>query len=122
MSDGLKQPVFSALLELRHKVVAHAADENNRPGDLVQTSLNQILSAHRILVKTAHTVAGTILSEGGAGGLPTPQFDQFEHLDHQFIRPVDADALREFWDGQSRERDEWLLHADSEILEGKPPN
>jgi hypothetical protein len=122
MLDGLKQPTFSALLELRHKAVAHAADENNRPRDLAQTSLNQILTAHRILVKIAHTVAGTILAEGGAGGLPTPQFDQFEHLDHYFIRPADADVLQTFWNDQARERDEWLLHADSEILDGRPPN
>jgi hypothetical protein len=90
--------------------------------ELVNASLNQILAAQRILVKIAHTIGGTILFESGAGGLPTPQFDQFEHLEQPFVRPDDVDALRRFWDEQSDERAEWLLRADAEILDGKPPN
>jgi hypothetical protein len=121
LSQGLDDPNIKGLLELRHKVVAHAADANNRPSDLVYASLNQILAAQRILVKIVHSIGGTILFESGAGGLPTPQFDQFEHLEQPFVRPDDVDALRRFWDEQSGERDEWLRRADSEILEGKPP-
>jgi hypothetical protein len=121
LSKGLNDLNIKALLKLRHKVVAHAADADNRPRDLVYASLNQILAAQRILVKIAHTIGGTILFESGAGGLPTPQFDQFEHLEQPFVRAKDVDALRRFWDEQSDERDEWLRHADSEILDGNPP-
>jgi hypothetical protein len=72
LSQGLNDPNIKGLLELRHKVVAHAAD--NRPRDLAYASLNHVLAAQRILVKIAHTIGETILFESGAGGLPTPQF------------------------------------------------
>lgn len=119
--QGMEQPAIAALLALRHKLLAHAADVNNRPQALAHATLNQISAAHRILSKIAHTVGGTILFESGAGGLPTPQFDQFEHLAEPFIRPADLQMLQTFWDQQSREREHWLLHADQEILEGKLP-
>jgi hypothetical protein len=118
---GLKQPVFTTLLQLRHKLIAHAADSNNRPNSLQQATLNDLLSAHRILVKTAHTIGATLLFESGAGGLPTPQFDQFEHLQHPFINPNNLEDLEKSWNDQSKIRDEWLRQADAELLAGKPP-
>jgi hypothetical protein len=119
---GLKHPVFSTLLQLRHKLIAHAADSNNRPNNLQQTTLNELLTAQRILVKVAHTIGSTLLFASGAGGLPTPQFDQFEHLEHPFIHSGNIDAIQRFWDDQAKDRDEWLRSADSEILAGRPPH
>ena len=46
---GLEHPVFAKLLLLRHKLIAHAADTNNRPNNQQQTTLNELLTAHRIL-------------------------------------------------------------------------
>ncbi|MCK1619543.1 hypothetical protein IVA96_23800 [Bradyrhizobium sp. 159] len=121
LSAGLDDPSIKGLLQLRHKLIAHAADAENRPDNLVHASLNQIEAAQRILVKIAHTVGGTILYGNGAGGLPTPQFDQFEHLDQPFVRPTDVEKLRTYWNEQSGVRDKWLQHADAEIIEGKRP-
>jgi hypothetical protein len=81
LSDAMNDSVFVELRLLRHKVVAHAADESNRPSELVQVTLDKITRAHRILSRVAHTLSGTILYASGAGGVPVPQFDQFEFLD-----------------------------------------
>jgi hypothetical protein len=112
----LDRPVFATILMLRHKLIAHAADENNRPAQLANASLDVIEEAHRALTTLAHTVGATILYAAGSGGLPIPQFDQFENLDCVFLRPSDKDRLHGFWNECARKRDNWLSSAESEVL------
>jgi hypothetical protein len=107
---------------LRHKFVAHAADENNRPASVGGYTLDQIAQAHRIISKVAHTVGSTLLFASGAGTIPFPQFDQFQHLTLRFVAPEHLEQLQAFWDDHSREREQWLMAADAEILDGMPPN
>lgn len=110
------RPVFSTILTLRHKVVAHAADENNRPAQFSNASLGLIEEAHRALTTLAHIVGGMILYASGGGGLPIPQFDQFENLERVFLRASDKDRLHDFWKDCAETRENWLHSAESEVF------
>lgn len=116
MRDALNDPVFKELRLLRHKIVAHAADQPNRPSDLAHVTLDKLARAHRILSRLAHALSGTVLYANGAGGLPTPQFDQFEFLDREFVHPDRLEALHEFWNSHARECDSWLQGADEKVF------
>jgi hypothetical protein len=116
MFDALDDPVFGELRLLRHKIVAHAADRPNRPTELAQVTLDKLARAHRILSRVAHVLSGTILYASGAGGLPTPQFNQFEFLDKEFVEASRLDELHDFWRNHSNECDTWLQNADEKVF------
>ena len=118
LQASFDQPVFSELLDIRHKLIAHAADANNRPSIIARTNLDRVASAHRVISQVAHVVSGTLLLSNGSSGLPTPQFDQFEHLANVFVAPEHLDRLNDFWEEHSRKRDQWLVTADAELLSG----
>lgn len=119
MRDALDDPVFTELRLLRHKIVAHAADESNRPEELAHVTLDKLARAHRIISRVAHTLSGTILYASGAGGVPVPQFDQFKYLDQKFIAPEHLNELHRFWQGHTSERDAWLQDADQKVFSRK---
>jgi hypothetical protein len=116
MIDALEDSVFTELRLLRHKIVAHAADETNRPNELAHVTLDRLARAHRIISRVAHTLSGTILYASGTGGVPTPQFDQFEFLDQKIVETQHLDDLHEFWQKHTAERDSWLQNADEKVF------
>jgi len=119
MKDALDDPVFADLRLLRHKIVAHAADESNRPDELAHITLDKLARAHKIISRVAHALSGTILYAGGAGGVPVPQFDQFKYLDQRFVAPEHLNELHEFWDRHTSEREAWLQDADTKVFSRK---
>jgi hypothetical protein len=116
MFDALNDSVFLDIRLLRHKIVAHAADESNRPSELVHVTLDKMTRAHKILSRVAHTLAATVLYASGAGGVPVPQFDQFQFLDREFVGTAHLNELHEFWQKHTSERDAWLQDADEKVF------
>jgi hypothetical protein len=113
---ALESEVFSDILELRHKLIAHASDPSNRPDKLAQMSLDKFAEAHRIIVQVAFVLSANILYSSGIGAVPTPQFDQFAHFDRVFVRSTQLPELLAFWSDGANERELWTVRARKTIL------
>lgn len=120
MIGAFDDPVFDDIKMLRHKILAHASDQTNRPANFTQLTLDMSARAHKILSRVAHTVSGTILYHSGAGGLPIPQFDQFKFLDRVFIASENLKGLNEFWWKHASMCEAWLQDAEEKVLSGRP--
>jgi hypothetical protein len=117
LAAAFREPAICKILVLRHKFIAHAADKSNRP-DVLGPTLDQIATAHRILVRIAYTISGTILYDRGAGGVPIPQFDQFRFLDERFVAHEHLGHLANSWRQWSDERESWLQNAVERVFAG----
>ena len=120
LSRNLEDQVFKDILELRHKSIAHAADElsrstakNLRNG----ISLDEIAKAHYLLIGIYQVVSSNLLYQPWLGtAVPTPQHDQFEGLQKPIVNSDDLGELYRFWREHNRERDEWLNSSYREII------
>lgn len=116
LQAALEMPLFENLLLQRHKLIAHAADESNRPNVFDEVTLDKLAEAHRILVQVSFVVSANILCGSGVGGVPTPQFDPFEHLENPFVLKDQLAELAEYWHQHGNERENWLSDAQHDIL------
>ena len=120
LDAALNETVFEKIRTLRHKSVAHAADAASRPQQRIEgLTLNDVDIAMRLLLGVRQVVqAGILFDSWRAGSVPVPQQDQFEHLDAPFVSSDDMGALRTFWSGHCKERDEWLNESYQALLDG----
>ena len=90
-----------------HVSIAHAATEASREGRMLASwKLDEAKAAAKELTQIA-ALAGRWLCYAGVGGiLPTPQFDQFEHLDQQLFQG-DAQTLRDVWQAFADDTESW---------------
>lgn len=113
---ALDDPVLQELLLHRHKLLAHAADQTNRPEVFAGLTLDKFAQAHRLLMQVTFVLSAEVLRGTGVGGVPTPQFNHFEFLEAPFVRSEHMDELAEYWNQHSSEREGWLMSARSDIL------
>lgn len=115
LSDG----VFDVVREFRHKVVAHAADAFSRAQSrqlLTGVKLDEFAKAHYLLIGVYQALSVVLFDTWRGGAVPTPQFDQFEHLSAPFISTARLEQLRGFWDAHCDAREKWLTDAYREIV------
>jgi hypothetical protein len=120
LSEALNDPIFSDIIELRHKSIAHAADafsrskaKNLRKG----MALDDFAKAHFLLLGVFQVVAvGLLYQSWLTSPIATPQFDIFEHLDLPIVAPDDVARLHEFWDSHTGEREDWMNEAFDKLM------
>lgn len=115
--DVIREQVFSdlderlkrlnAVVEHVNVAVAHAATEASRAGRVLERwNLDDAKASIKELAQIAELVGNWFCFSGVGTVLPTPQFDQFEHLDQPLFQG-DTDALREIWDAIDEEMSHW---------------
>jgi hypothetical protein len=123
MASAFDDPVFKDITELRHKSIAHAADDFSRstsPNLRSGISLNEFGRAHYLLLGLFQTISATLLDQSWRGNaLPTPQYDQFEGFDKPLVSSDKIAALHDFWDTHGGERDGWMSEAYHEFVPKK---
>jgi hypothetical protein len=100
------------------KFIAHASTLQSRetldPQDR-ELSLAKIWSAECVIVRAAAFVSLNILDGSNYGGVPVPQFDQFEYLNQPFAATSTRQAMEDVWGEHSKK-----IHSCSDWFWDKP--
>lgn len=120
MADAFDDQVFKDILEMRHKSIAHAADDfsrstasNLRSG----FSLDEFARAHYLLLGLYQAISANLLYQSWLGAaVPVPQHDQFEGFDKPLVHAGKLADLHDFWNRHGEERDGWLSKAYREFI------
>jgi hypothetical protein len=119
----LKDRAIENARELCNKRIAHAADAVSR-GEARQQVLgvcfNDMDAAHRAILTVAQFVSAYLLDDKSIETIPTPQFDQFEHLDAGWLDSDGVKELSQLWDNIVKERAGWLHRAADTIMANAP--
>lgn len=95
---------------------AHAATEVSREGRTINNwGVDEARESLKLLTETAELIGRWFLNSGVGNVLPTPQYDQFEHLDQPLIVPETFSILRQQWDMFSEEVANWPYIEDSDL-------
>lgn len=98
--EGLKTEAGS-VKNFVDKFIAHSATQESRnalrPGEC-SLSLDILWKAERVIVRAAGFVSIRLVSGASLGGVPIPQFDQFENLDRSFVERAALPAMEEAWE------------------------
>ena len=104
--DGIKDYV--------DKFIAHAATPWSRAAVdpenlrvLLDRLLERFWDAHEAISRVANLVSIRLLGGSNVGGLMTPQFDQFRHMDKALVNSDNVPHLRELWRQYERDTREW---------------
>ncbi len=93
-----------------NKFIAHTSDN---PGKARLTkrqksiSLNNLDEAYKSIVKSGSFLGAVVLYEHSLGGVPVPQYDQFENLDKAIIKTRSLTNLRGYWRDRNKEVSSW---------------
>ena len=110
---NLQSKVASAcgdVITVATKFIAHAATPESRAvvsADDVKVSLDQIRAAHRSLCQVTGFLAIYVLGDSCPGFLPTPQFDQFVHIEKPLIDKSEVPSLELLWGQLDSEYQAW---------------
>lgn len=115
--DLIREEVFDALEQRLARLedvvdhvnveIAHAATEASRRGRFLDRwGLGDAKAALRELAQIAELIGNWFCYSGIGTVLPTPQFNQFEHLDRPLFTG-DMTRLQEVWDAIDAEVSEW---------------
>ena len=107
----LDAPDVKLCCGLRYKYVTHAADAHSRSAANLagfEITLGQIEAAQRSLIMANQRIRRDILWSGVGHPVPTPQFDQFAHLDRAFIPSESLSTLHCWWRKHTSDRDAWV--------------
>lgn len=95
---------------------AHAATDVSRQGrGIGPWGLSQTLAALKILVETAELIGRWFAHESLSTVLPTPQYDQFSHVNQPLFPIDDTSALEAEWAKFSDMTEEWIAIEDTEL-------
>lgn len=100
----------TAIVQLRHKFVAHAADQVSRQNAGIErfgVSLDQLEAAQRALVQAAHRIEIDLLWGSSRGVVPVPQHDQFAHLALPVVPAERIGDLGRWWQAHCDTREAW---------------
>lgn len=89
-----------------NKHIAHAASLEGRKGldpEYRLISLNKLWRNERMIVRAAGFLSYYFVCGSNVGGVPVPQFDQFEHITAPFTARSALQAMEESWDQHDRE-------------------
>jgi hypothetical protein len=73
----------------------------------MKVTLGKILDTHRTICETADFIGMNVFYRSFGNFLPTPQFDQFEHLEKPWITKEDLKKLYDFWKDYADETKNW---------------
>lgn len=108
--DALATPDVAAIVQLRHKFVAHAADAASRGKAGIErfgVTLNQLEAAQRALVQAAQRIELDLLWGSSRGVVPVPQYDQFANLNLPVVPADRMEELGEWWRMHCDTREAW---------------
>lgn len=115
LDSMLDDQVFTDVLALRNKTIAHAADTFSRAqaaGLRRGLNLEEFARTHYLLLGVLQAVsAGLLYGEWRGSAVPVPQHDQFAHLASVFVPDGRIKELRAYWRQHCDERDGWLSAA-----------
>jgi hypothetical protein len=98
---------LNGIVEHVNVEVAHAATEASRQGRVLERwNLTDAKDAIKELAQIAELVGNWFCFSGVGTVLPTPQFDQFAHLDQPLFHG-DVAVLREIWNALDEEMGHW---------------
>jgi hypothetical protein len=102
---------FANILAVRHRFVAHAADEKSR-ADMnlggIGVTLAELEKAQKIIVQIAQAIGARLLYGPSHNGIiATPQFDVFLAMDKAFVPTNAMMHLYSFWNAHKDDRDKW---------------
>lgn len=107
----LQIPEIQRIVQVRHKFVAHAADQKSRSALLnlpAGITLDDIETAHRALFRVAAAISGIILYDDSySTPVPVPQYDQFAYWDRGLVPPEKVESLHRHWDEHEEQRSNW---------------
>lgn len=113
------------VVKIRHKFIAHAADQRSRSsvGSLTAgLTLDGIAAAHRTVFRTVAAISGFILYDDGySTPLPVPQYDQFAYWDRGFVPPEKLDQLHQHWDAMEEAQSNWTAGLLADLAEAPLP-
>lgn len=107
--DRLEQRLsqLEGVVEHVNVEIAHAATQASREGRVLERwGLTDAKAAIKELAELAELVGNWFCFSGIGTVLPTPQFNQFEHLEQPLFGGNAAD-LQTLWDGLDREMGQW---------------
>ena len=124
--DLIREEVFDALEQRLARLggvvdhvnveIAHAATEASRHGRVLDRwGLGDAKAALKELVQIAELTGNWFCYSGIGTVLPTPQFNQFEHID-QPLFAGDMARLHEVWNGIEAEASDWHDVEPSDLL------
>ncbi len=95
---------------------AHAATPDSRKNRGLETwNLGEAEEALANLAQTAELISRWFVYGGMGDVLPTPQFDQFEHLDNPWMPHGDMTPLHESWQAFAELSAQWPMIGDDEL-------
>ena len=120
MLAAFDEQVFKDITDMRHKSIAHAADDfsrstakNLRSG----LSLDEFARAHYLLLGLYQAISANLLYQSWlTDAVAVPQYDQFEGFDKPLVATEGIVELHSFWDAHGDERNDWMLKAYHEFI------
>jgi hypothetical protein len=103
-------PEIAAIIQLRNKFVAHAADSPSRERAGIERfgiTLDQLEAAQRALIQTAQRIEIDLLWGSSRGVVPVPQRDKFAHLDLPVVPAGRIQELHDWWRAHCEAREGW---------------
>lgn len=100
---------ISAIIDKRHKFVAHAADETSRakkPLAGYSTSMAEVENALRVILRAIEKLNGDILQGTAWGFMATAQFNVLDGFGGS-LTEEHLEELQEIWERLTGERNEW---------------
>ncbi len=101
----------SEINRVASKFIAHAADAGSR-GQLDNgkhdITLARIAACQRIICRVAAYIRGPLLQLGCGGLVPTPQYNQLEHLEKGWLDPANLEILGQYWDERAAKIEKWI--------------
>ncbi|MDO9639376.1 MAG: hypothetical protein Q7J44_12635 [Pseudotabrizicola sp.] len=120
LQSAFDDPVFEGIQSLRHKSIAHAADDISRSSaKLVRDgiTLDEIARSHYLLIGLFQVISANILQQSWlTDAIPVPQYNVFEGINRPIASEMGARKLGEFWDTHCSARSKWCNDAYREII------
>ena len=103
-----------------NKFVAHSASPESREesnADDVKITMRHLWDAHKVICQVANLIDTHIVSRASHNFLPTPQYNNFQHIDRALVSTEDVKALSDAWHGFQKETDAWSSWGMKELSE-----
>lgn len=114
LDDRLERSGAANVIQYGHKFIAHAADARSRQtlsNDQQGITLDKLAGCQRAICEVAHTISACLLWDSNHGLIPVPQYDLMEHLDQPWLRHDHLKTLRDAWEQNVRNVEQWTENA-----------
>lgn len=104
-----------------NKFIAHTSDNQgkmNLTDKQKNITLDKLDKAYKSIIRTGSFLGAIILYESATGGIPVPQYDQFNNIDKPTIKKESLSELYTFWNNREKEVTSWERELWSELGQG----